>query len=481
MMKRTDGILAIMCFLLMIQPAIAVANQDAGAWKAGVSRMVITPREPMWMAGYANRDHPAEGTLNDLWAKALVLQDAKGKQSVLITLDLAAIPKDLSDFIRSQLNTKYHLSKAQILINCSHTHSGPVLTNSVPNAYNLNPEQTQKMNRYTANLAKQIVQLVGEAYKSLQDVDISTGNGFARFQVNRRNNNEPFLLLQPELKGPNDYAVPVIKVADKSGNILAIAFGYACHNTVLNGYQWSGDYAGFAQLELEKMYPGATALFFQGAGADQNPMPRRTVALAKQYGKELAFAVENVLSKPMAQQLPQLSFTYSEVSLPLNAPPAKEVLETMTKDSSAPYKQRSALDLLNKMKKGTASIKSYPYPVQVWKIGAQPLVALGGELVTHYAIEIKKLFGPNTFVLGYSNDIMAYIPSAEILRQSNDKEEGYAFYNPTNPGSIAYEGGLSTQLLFGLPGTWASNIETVILNEVQRLAKATGVPLAVYQ
>ena len=480
-MKKYGKILTAICFLLMMQQAKALPDQEAGGWKAGVARVVITPQEPMWMAGYANRNHPAEGTLHDLWAKALVLQDAKGKRSVLITLDLCAIPKDMSDNIRNQLKIKYNLTKAQTLINCSHTHSGPVLTSSVPNAYDLDSEQTQKMKEYTTNLSKQIVQLVGEAIKLLQAAKVYTENGFARFQVNRRNNNEPFLLLQSELRGPNDYAVPVIKVAGQSGAILAIAFGYACHNTVLNGYQWSGDYAGFAQLELEKMYPGATALFFQGAGADQNPLPRRTIPLAKQYGKELAYAVEAVLSKPMIQQLPQLSFAYSEVQLPLNAPPSKEILEAMTKDSSAAYKRKSAASLLSQIKKGIAPIKAYPYPVQVWKIGGQPLVALGGELVTHYAIEIKKLFGSNTFVLGYSNDIMAYIPSAEILRASNDKEEGYAFYNPINQSSITYEGGLFTQLLFGLPGTWASNIETVILDEVQRLARTTGVPLAVYQ
>ena len=69
-------------------------------------------------------------------------------------------------------------------------------------------------------------------------------------------------------------------------------FGYACHPTVLDGYEWSGDYPGFAQIELEKSYPGTVAMFFQGTGADMNPLPRRTVPLAQQYGEELAAAVQ---------------------------------------------------------------------------------------------------------------------------------------------------------------------------------------------
>jgi len=461
--------------------AYASGNNDTKNWKAGVARVNITPEAPMWMAGYAGRDHEAEGKLQDLWAKALVLQDANGKKCVLITLDLCSFPKDFSDNLRGQLKLKYNLSKPQILINCSHTHSGPILSHSIENAYDINKEQKQKAKVYTDKLTRQLIQLVGDAIKELQPADVFTENGFARFQVNRRNNNENYLLIQPELKGPNDYAVPVIKVSNKSGGILAIAFGYACHNTVLSGYQWASDYAGFAQSELEKMYPGATALFFQGAGGDQNPLPRRTVPLAKQYGKELAFAVEAVLSATMKQQSPNLSYAYSEVQLPLNPPPSKEKLKEMSADTSAAYKRRSAANLLNQINKGMPVRKSYPYPVQVWKLGDQPLVALGGELVIRYAIEIKKMFGLNTFVLGYSNDIMAYIPSAEILRESNDKETGYAFYDPTNHNSIAYEGGLFTQLLFGLPGTWASGIQTIILNEVQRMARVAGVPYAVYE
>ena len=480
-MNKLYSVLWGICFLLMAKPVNAVGNNTATGWKAGVARAVITPQEPMWMAGYASRDHAAEGKLQDLWAKALVLEDAGGKRCVLITLDLCGIPKDMSDYIRGQLKLKYKLDKAQVIINSSHTHSGPVVSNSVQNAYDLSEEQTQKIKSYTDQLSKQIIQLAGDAMKSLEPAEVFTENGFARVQVNRRNNNENFLLLQPELNGPNDYAVPVIKVANRSGNIIAIAFGYACHNTVLNGYQWSGDYAGYAQLELEKMYPGATALFFQGAGADQNPLPRRTIPLGRQYGKEIAYAVEAVLRTSMKQQPSHLSFAYAEVQLPLNPPPSKEALELMAKDTSAAYKRRSAARLLQQINRGIVPIKSYPYPVQAWKIGNQPVFALGGELVIHYAIEIKRIFGSDAFVLGYSNDVMGYIPTAQILRESNDKETGYAFYDPTNHGAVAYEGGLFTQLVYGLPGTWASNIETVILNEVQRVGRIAGVNLTAYK
>ena len=61
-------------------------------WKAGIASIVITPEQSMWLAGYAARTHPSEGTMHDLWAKALVLEDANGKQAVLITTDLLEFP-----------------------------------------------------------------------------------------------------------------------------------------------------------------------------------------------------------------------------------------------------------------------------------------------------------------------------------------------------------------------------------------------------
>lgn len=443
-------------FILTYLHAKALNDLQGGnaGWKAGVARVVITPQQSMWMAGYANRDHSSEGTLHDLWAKALVLEDAGGKRVVLVTADLLGIPKELSDHIRNQLESKYQLSRAQVILNSSHTHSGPVLKGALLDMYPLDALQGKKIEQYSIKLADQIVTLVGNALKALKPIQLYAQNGVTRFQVNRRNNNESTLLQQTELKGPNDYAVPVLKVVDEAGKLMAVVFGYACHNTVLNGYQWSGDYAGFAQLQLEKSYPGVTALFFQGAGADQNPLPRRSVALAQQYGKTLAAAVERVLAEDMRKLPARLSTAYSEVKLSLTDPPSKEELLKKAETSSH-YQKRWVTRQLKQIEQGEPFKTSYLYPVQVWRLGDQTMISLGGELVVAYAIELKRIFGPDIFVLGYSNDVMAYIPSTTIL-----KEGGYE--------------GESSQMVYGLPSKWASTIEATIFQEIMRLAEQVG-------
>ena len=57
---------------------LAAARLFAGDWQAGAAKVRITPRQPMWMSGYASRTGPAEGTQSDLYAKSLVLQDDAG-------------------------------------------------------------------------------------------------------------------------------------------------------------------------------------------------------------------------------------------------------------------------------------------------------------------------------------------------------------------------------------------------------------------
>ena len=446
-------------FLIITSTAQAQNRYEAASsqaiWKAGVSRVAITPKQPMPMAGFASRTHNSEGMLHDLWAKALVIEDGKGKRAVMVSSDLLGFPKSVSDKIRNKLKIRFGLNRDQILLNSSHTHSAPVLDGALLDIYTLNKAQLESISNYSALLEELIVNMVGEAISDLEPAELYAENGVTRFQVNRRNNNAVLLTQLSELQGPNDYAVPVIKVLNSKGSIKAITFGYSCHPTVLNGYQWSGDYPGFTQLELEKAHPGATALFFQSAGADQNALPRNTVPLARQYGRELAAAVERVLEEDMKKLGSGLMTTYSELQLPLQSAPLEAELVNISAKTANAYEKRWADRMLIETRAGKKMITSYPYPIQVWKIGELPVVSLGGELVVEYAIKVKQMLGPDAYVFGYSNDVMNYIPTSTIL-----KEGGYE-------GDVAH-------VVYGMPANWQVGIESAILNEVYRLASEAG-------
>ncbi|MCZ2458122.1 MAG: neutral/alkaline non-lysosomal ceramidase N-terminal domain-containing protein [Chitinophagales bacterium] len=449
-------IIAINFFIYpLLSSGQAMENKGQAGWKAGVASANITPTEPIWMGGFAFRDKPSEGITTDIWAKVLALEDRNQRRAVFIAIETSGVTKQIYDTLLKRLKAAYNLSNDQIVINSSHTHTGPA-----PNFRFIKDEkEKEKVEKYILKLENQVIEATGKALNSLQPVKLYAGNGVTRFQVNRRTNIEYKLHLQSKFNGPNDYAVPVIKVEKSSGELLAILFGYACHASVLRDYNISGDYPAFAQMELENLYPGATAIFFQGTGGNQVGHPRSSVGAAKQHGKTLAAAVERVLSEPMKSLPPFLTTSYSEINLESdNIPPAKEKLikiiaDTISNSDSTRNKAQAELDKLNR---GESLIATYPYPVQVWKIGDLPVITLGGEPVVEYALKLKQIFGQDAFVFGYSNYVMAYISTPLILNEGG------------------YEG--SSSPFRG--AKWALNTEEMIIQEVLKLAKQVKVDFA---
>ncbi|MCA9267090.1 MAG: neutral/alkaline non-lysosomal ceramidase N-terminal domain-containing protein, partial [Planctomycetales bacterium] len=147
----------------------AALSASAADWQAGAAASNITPQQPMPMAGYAGRGAKhAEGKLTDLWAKALVLQDAEGRQAVLVTFDLIGIDRGLATSICQQLMDKYNLQREQIALNFSHTHTGPVVAKNLrPMHYMLLDEANRKLvDDYAQFLETEVVALVGRAMEA---------------------------------------------------------------------------------------------------------------------------------------------------------------------------------------------------------------------------------------------------------------------------------------------------------------------------
>ncbi|MVZ65220.1 hypothetical protein GQF61_05095 [Sphingobacterium sp. DK4209] len=450
---KTTIIVSLMVLSAFLSQANTRKSISEG-WKVGVAKADITPKNPMWLAGYASRTKVSEGAMHPLWAKCLFFQDAKGNSSALLTLDVVGISSEFGIDVRTEISRKTSIPLSNILINCSHTHSGPVLDQVLTSIYPLKESDKKEIVKYSKWLKETLIELSLRAHKDLEPVNLYAKNGVSRIQVNRRTNQEKDIDVLKELNGPNDFAVPTIKVETNKGNLKAVVFGYACHPTVLSGYQWSGDYAGFAQLELEKLYPGTAALFFQGAGGDQNPLPRRTIPLAKQYGKSLAAAVERVLNEEMTPLAGSFKSSAATIELGLSAAPSLSELKQIQKEAGQGYIYEWSSNLIGQYEAGKPLLRNYPnYPIQVWDFGGQKIISLGGEITIGYAVKLKEKYGDQIFVMGYTNDVMGYIPTELIL------EEG------------GYEGDTS-QRAYGLPSKWAAGIESQILSKINDLMDA---------
>ncbi|MBI5381995.1 MAG: neutral/alkaline non-lysosomal ceramidase N-terminal domain-containing protein [Opitutae bacterium] len=435
--------------LLALTVAASGAAQEAG-WRCGVAKTRITPRELLWMGGFASRTRPAEGTLDDLWVKALALEAPDGGVGVLITTDLLGTPKWLYENLCARLQAKHGLGRAQLLIAASHTHSGPALRDTLPDVYPLDARQREQIAEYSRDVEEAIVATVDAALAQWRPARLFAGETRLPLAVNRRANRERDIARGAKPQGPSDHAVPVLAVRAPDDRVLAVVFGYAAHTSMLLSNVWSADYVGFARRKIEAEHAGAEAFFFEGCSSDQSAAPRGTLALCKAAGERMGAAVLAVMAQPMRPLAPKFQRAHTFIPLAFGQQPTKADLRRWGAPRS--YEARWAERLEKELKDGKVWPTGYPeYPVEVWKLGGEQLwIALGGEVCVDYALMFKAKYGANTWIAGYSNDVMAYIPSRRIW------EEG------------GYQAGAFD--VYGLPALrWTPDIETLITGAVARL------------
>lgn len=440
--------------LLLFAFTVPLAAEET--WKAGISRAVITPEKAVWLAGYGQKRAP-DGKLHELWMKALALEDAHGRKAVLITSDFQGVPRSMSDPAFAKIEAKHGLTRAQVMFTFSHNHCGPRLGDDLIDYYLVDEEQEKLVAEYTAVMIDRVVELVGEALADLKPASLQQGVGRATFAVNRRNNREadvPEIIASGKpLVGPVDHDVPVLTVTRPDGSLAAILFGYACHPTTLSFMTWCGDYPGFAQVELEAAHPGATAMFVNTCGGDQNPLPRRKVELCEKYGHMLAVGVEEALKTKFTPISPFLKTAFELVELPYLKTMTREDLIAQGMENNE-IKKRWSARLLKKLDAGEKFETAYPYPIHAWQLGKEMLViGQGAETVVDYALRFKQEYGPGTWVCGYVDDMISYIPSHRVWL-----EGGY------EGGSNLYE--------YGRPALrWDGKVEEIIADSVHKLVK----------
>lgn len=437
-----------------LMPAIAVPAIDTPPpqWRAGAARTIITPTEPMYLAGFASRVVIAEGTAMDLQAKALALEDDRGTRFVMVTLDLVEVAKQTRDAVAAQVQTKFGLPNEALLLNCSHTHCGPELRFTEEEFSELkDPQRRERCLRYNAGLVAKITGIVGESLQRLEPATLVYGHARCGFAMNRRLKNEKSTG-EPYLNSPNpdgvvDHDVPVLSVTRADNSLAAVVFGYACHNTTMSIKEWHGDYAGHAQRILEKAHPGTVALFMMGCGGDQNGYPRFGDVFSQRHGQSLATAVEAALQAKARPLSGPLKTAWDTVRLDYQPLPTEEELQKRlaTPQGSDPsysiYRRDWDRRRLLALQKGSLR-DHYDYPIQVVHFGKDlTFIGLSGETCVDYSLRLKReLAGsPPLWVAGYCNDVLAYIPSKRVLLEGGYEAGTSIVYwsNPLHPNVFA--------------------------------------------
>jgi neutral ceramidase len=412
--------------------------------RAGVGTRIINPPQDTPMAGFCARKGGAIGVHDDLMAKALVLEDER-RTVAIVCLDIIYITLQRTQRIRRAINRATGIPVDNIMISTSHNHSGPDL-------------DTPECEEWSSLFETKVVDTVCEAWSCRQDASIGVGVGSVTgIGVNRRG------------KGSIDNSVGVLRVRRVDGRPLAILMNYTCHAVVLgpDSRLISADYPGYAQRYVKAMLgcEDAVVMFTNGAAGEINTghsadvsalggfIPGRTFERADELGKRLADAVMETLGTIQKSQevLVNSAICPWKVSYRRDLPSLEETTERIRrlekrldelKGHTSKDIDNIRLDLIyqNIIMRNLEEIGSAPTgnrltEIQGIRVGDAVLVSLPGEVFVELGLDIKsKSPFPYTFILGYTNDYIGYVPTKEAF-----SEGGYEVSSSKFPPEVGEE------------------------------------------
>jgi len=384
----------------------------------GTAGAVFTPPTGTLMAGFGFRDHGAEGVLDDLELRLFLLQHNQQKVCI-VTADLIGFGAEATQLLRQEIYEETGVDSAKVLLCASHTHCGPQLLSHIPGAGGPLNEAV------LADLQKKIKNAAQLAQSTLRPVKMSWGeSSLSGYAINRRRIH-PQGVGGPNPFGRRDDSVTALQFWDaENGTLKAILFSYTCHPTTLGGYEFSGDYPGATRRVLENQ-TGATAGYLPGCFGDVRPncvfLGGNTFRAGNKsdvdaFGNALAAAVQES-GKSTFPLTPQLDGRCDEVTLPLQAENDSRTLPLQRIDLAEDFS----------------------------------IIAMGGEICVDYGHYIKSLSNTRRILpLGYSNDVIAYIPTRQILAEGG------------------YEAETSCPW-FSLPGPFKPEIEDLVKTALRKL------------
>ena len=426
-------------------PAALFADDpaDSTAWQVGIGRREITPETPIRLSGFGFRREESEGVRQRLWAKALAIGTAAEDPVLIVTLDAMAISDELVQEIVERIRRGGEIPATHVAVTVTHSHTAPMLTGVCPTLFGtpIPPEHQAHIDQYTRFLVQQAAEAGILALRERQPAKLAWGHSRIGFARNRRT---------PE--GPVDHDLPVLLVRNLKEEIVAVYTSYACHCVTLSDNRVSGDWAGYAQEHLERLFPGAVGLVSVGCGADSNPSSGVTgdkAEVAAAQGLEIAEAAQKVSRNALRPVTGPVRVHYERLSLPFDDLPSREEWKIRgARQDAIGYHARYQLA---KLDRGESLPTKLDYPVQTIAFGESlAMVFLSGEVVVDYALRLKReLDSGRLWTNGYSNGVSGYIPSERIL------------------GEGGYEGG-GAMVYFDRPTRFAAGLEQPIIDAVQR-------------
>jgi len=430
----------IICFMLASKSALC-----GSAVSVGVSKVDVTPKGPVLLAGYGGRTTEHEGVDTPLWARALVIGDEQ--LVAVVALDNCGVPQAVTDRLAKRL-AKHGVSPDRLVVAATHTHNAPTLVGyaTVVWAGRTTPEQDRRVIEYTEFAIDKMEEAVLAALDRRESMQLEWAQGRATFGGNRRVIRDgKWAGFGFQRNAPVDHSMPVLAARDSSGKVRAVWANYACHcTTVGSRNRVGGDWAGFANEWMEKEFASAVSLMTIGCGADVGPQPSGSLQTAEEHGRSIAAEAKRLLADGAISLGGVTSVVSKRIQLPLTKPKPREHWEKQLK--SGGFDHQLAKAMLAKLDVQGSIPAEISYPISVWKFGNElAMVFLAGEVVVDYAVRLKReLDWSRLWINAWVNDMPGYIPSRRVLSEGGYEADFSQVYYE-QPGR--YDPGLEDKLI----------------------------------
>lgn len=387
------------------------------ALRAGYGETIITPALGTDLTGFGfYLDRKAERVLDDLKVRALYLDDGK-EHLLIISCDLLGMSVSRTDRIRSRVGSSLKLPSRNILLACTHTHSGPA-TEAMPGLGRVNRD-------YLRRLTQAIMKAAEAAAASGRESEFEFAlEAVEPIGFNRRRRS--FAEIDPWLKAA------VFRRKDH----LLFLLNYACHAVTLGPTrEISADWPGALVREIES--GGDRALFLQGFCGDIDPVTylnRRLGASAADLelcGKILAARAQKAAALATFGQKTYLTALEKRIRLPLLVPSRgdlkKEEAVAMESNRAFPRVKRIIHDWRKRAERSYSASRKFPWldgiPLQAISIGGMKILGVPGEVFCSYGLRLSR-GRPSLMTCGFANGDIGYLPTRQAYGTPGD----YACY-----------------------------------------------------
>lgn len=388
--------------------------------KAGVAKVSLVPDKKAELWGYGVYLGRIFNSVHDpIYAKAIVLGDEQNK-IVIIANDLGGVNKEVVEKTRGLIEKELGIKSQNILICASHTHSAPAV------AYLGGWGEVDK--DYLDFLAQRWLEVTREAVNKMKGAKIGfSQTTFSEGIWNRDHHGGK----------PIDETVGIIRIDDLENRPQAILYNFASHPVFLGSknLEISADYPGCVAQFVEKRFKGSFCLFLQGACGDINPKFEKEripleeqFILAKSFGERLGSSIVTAAGDIKTSPQVKMSSRFVEVCLPVQVPSLSIVQREVSeyKEKAKPLDPKSYIGRMNQayldstlkwcqmIEAGRVSdeIKT---SINIFSINDTVFISVPAELWVSFGLKIKERSPfARTYILGYANDYLNYIPEEEF-------------------------------------------------------------------